>query len=144
MSTVKQILQLIIDHPGIAGAQIAEQLDMDAKDVQPRIDPYMRQGRVIRDKKVMDGSSPINLYYPSDDLIREFDGTKQTVTKAPSKTPAAPPAPSDSGFSCGFFTDGRLAITKHRRTLELTATETARLLKFIDAINVERITGAGA
>ncbi|MCA8059445.1 hypothetical protein [Burkholderia cepacia] len=145
MATVQKILQAIIDHPGSSGAQLAEMLDMDAKDIQPRIDPYMRQGRVIRDKKVMDGSSPINLYYPSDDLIREFDGTKQTVTKASRKPVAFTPndvAPGE--FVCGFSTAGRLTVTKGRKTIELTREETARLLKFVDCINIDAIAGAQA
>lgn len=145
MATVQKILQAIIDHPGWSGAQLGELLDMDAKDIQPRVDPYIRQGRVIRDKKVMDGSSPINLYYPSDDLIREFDGTKQIVTKAARKAPAFAPrdaAPGD--FVCGFSTTGRLTITKGRKTIDLTREETTRLLKFIDCINIETIVGEQA
>ncbi|WP_017880480.1 hypothetical protein [Burkholderia mayonis] len=145
MASVQQILQAIIDHPGSSGAQLAEQLDVDAKDIQPRIDPYIRQGRVIRDKKVMDGSSPINLYYPSDDLVREFDGTKQTVTKAARKAPAFTPTDAAPGdFVCGFSTAGRLTVTKGRKTIELTREETSRLLKFVDCINIEAIAGAQA
>lgn len=145
MATVKQIIQAIIDHPGSSGAQLAEMLDMDAKDIQPRIDPYIRQGRVIRDKKVMDGSSPINLYYPTDDLIREFDGTKQTVTKVARNSSAFTPVDAAPGdFVCGFSTAGRLTVTKGRKTIELTREETPRLLKFVDCINIEAIAGAQA
>lgn len=145
MATVKQIIQAIIDHPGSSGAQLAEMLDIDAKDIQPRIDPYIRQGRVIRDKKVMDGSSPINLYYPTDDLIREFDGVKQIVTKAPQKPPAtAPVAPAPRDFVCGFSTTGRLSITKGRKSIELTHDETARLVKFIGHIDITAIAGGQA
>lgn len=145
MATVKQILQAIIDHPGASGAQLGEMLDIDGKEIQPRIDPYIRQGRVIRDKKVMDGSSPINLYYPTDDLIREFDGTKQIVTKAARNSSAFTPADVASGeFVCGFSTAGRLTVTKGRKTIELTRAETARLLKFVDCINIEAIAGEQA
>lgn len=142
MATVKQILQAIIDHPGSSGSQLAELLDIDAKDIQPRIDPYISQWRVIRDKKVQDGASPFNLYYPSDELIREFDGTKQIVTKAARKVVNLPPASDD--FVCSFSTDGRLTITKGRKTVDFTREETARLLAFIDAINIEAIAGSHA
>lgn len=145
MATIKQILQAIIDHPGSSGAQLAELLDMDAKDVQPRIQPYINKGQVRCDKKPMDGSSPINLYFASDDLVKEFDGTQQTVTKAPRKGPSFVPRDAAPGeFVCGFSTTGRLTITKGRKTVDLTREETTRLLKFIDCINVEAIAGEQA
>lgn len=146
MASVKQILQTIIDHPGWSGAQLADELEIDAKDIQPRIDSYIRQGKVIRDKKVIDGSSPINLYYPSDDLVREFDGTKQVVTKASKNTLefASEDGGAHGGFVCGFSSAGHLTITKGRKTIELARHETARLLKFVDAINVEAIVGEQA
>lgn len=142
MATLKQILQTIVDHPGLSGAELGEMLDMDAKDIQPRIHPYISDGRVRCEKKPMDGAASINLYYASPELVREFDGTNQTVTKATRKT-ASLPAASD-GFVCGFSTAGRLTITKGRKTVDLTREETARLLAFVDAINIEAISGSQA
>ncbi|MCA8183804.1 hypothetical protein [Burkholderia vietnamiensis] len=142
MATVKQILQAIIDNPGFSGAQLADALDMDAKDIQPRIQTYIAGGRVRCEKKPMDGSSPINLYYASADLVREFDGTNQTVTKAARKVASLPAAPE--GFVCGFSTAGRLTITKGRKTIDLTREETARLLAFVDCINIDAIAGSQA
>ncbi|WP_175845161.1 hypothetical protein [Burkholderia arboris] len=145
MATIKQILQAIIDHPGSSGSQLAELLDVDAKDIQPRIQPYITKGQVRCEKKPMDGASPINLYFASDDLVKEFDGTIQSVTKAPRKQVAFTPrdaAPGD--FVCGFSTAGRLTITKGRKTVDLTREETARLLKFVDCINVDAIAGEQA
>ncbi|HDR8994811.1 TPA: hypothetical protein QDB40_004624 [Burkholderia vietnamiensis] len=145
MATVKQILQAIIDHPGSSGAKLAEMLDMDAKDIQPRVNPYIHKGLLHCEKKPMDGSSPINLYYPTTELIREFDEVKQTVTKAARNSSAFTPADAAPGeFVCGFSTAGRLTVTKGRKTIELTREETARLLKFVDCINIEAIAGAQA
>ncbi|QTD89441.1 hypothetical protein [Burkholderia anthina] len=142
MATVKQILQAIIDNPGFSSAQLGDMLDMDAKDIQPRIHSYIAAGRVRCDKRPMDGSSPINLYYASAELVREFDGTNQTVTKAARKVASHPAAPE--GFVCGFSTAGRLTITKGRKTIDLTREETARLLAFVDCINIEAIAGSQA
>ncbi|MDS0794673.1 hypothetical protein NUV26_21120 [Burkholderia pseudomultivorans] len=142
MATVKQILQAIIDNPGFSGAQLGDMLDMDAKDIQPRIHTYISDGRVRCDKKPMDGSAPINLYYASAELVREFDGTNQTVTKAARKVANLPAAPGD--FVCGFSTAGCLTITKGRKTVDLTREETARLLAFVDCINIEAIAGSQA
>ncbi|RQZ74822.1 MULTISPECIES: hypothetical protein [Burkholderia] len=146
MASVKQILTAIVDHPGWSGAQLAEELDMDAKDIQPRIDPYIRQGKVIRDKKVSDGASPINLYYASEDLIRELDGVQQLVTKAAQKNEAEPmPVAEQLGdFVCGFNTAGCITITKGRKTLDLTRTESDALIEFLDCINIAKIKGASA
>ncbi|WP_175857062.1 hypothetical protein [Burkholderia anthina] len=142
MATVKQILQAIIDYPGSSGAQLGDMLDMDTKDIQPRIHAYINDGRVRCEKKPTDGSAPINLYYASAELVREFDGTNQNVTKAARKAANLPSAPD--GFICGFSTAGRLTITKGRKTVDLTREETARLLAFIDCINIEAIAGSQA
>lgn len=142
MATIKQILQAIIDNPGFSGAQLADALDMDAKDIQPRIQTYIAGGRVRCEKRPMDGSSPINLYYASADLVREFDGTNQTVTKAARKVTSLPAAPE--GFVCGFSTAGCLTITKGRKTVDLNREETARLLAFVDCINIDAIAGSQA
>ncbi|MGX5880876.1 hypothetical protein MJS38_23335, partial [Burkholderia gladioli] len=150
MATIKQILTAIVDHPGWSGAQLAEELDMDAKDIQPRIDAYIRQGKVIRDKKVLDGASPINLYYPTDDLIRELDGVQQVVTKATRNIEAAPaseqpPTAEPLGdFVCGFNTAGCITITKGRKTLDMTRAESVALIEFLDCINTVKIIGGAA
>ncbi|MBU9231417.1 hypothetical protein DN523_29145 [Burkholderia multivorans] len=142
MATVKRILQAIVDNPGFSGAQLGDMLDLDAKDIQPRIHTYISDGRVRCEKKPMDGSSPINLYYASPELVKEFDGTNQTVTKAVRKVAHLPVA--TDGFVCGFSTAGRLTITKGRKTIDLTREETARLLAFVDCINIEAIAGSQA
>ncbi|MEX3629344.1 MAG: hypothetical protein VB138_07470 [Burkholderia sp.] len=145
MATIKQILQAVIDHPGSSGAQLAELLDMDAKDIQPRIQAYINKGQVRCDKKPMDGAAPINLYFASDELVKEFDGTQQTVTKAARNSSAFTPTDVAPGeFVCGFSTAGRLTVTKGRKTIDLTREETTRLLKFVDCINIDAIAGEQA
>jgi hypothetical protein len=142
VSHVKSILQLIVDRPGITAAQIAEELDMQAKNVQPLIHPYLNDGRVKAEKKPVSGSAAVNHYFASQTLVKEVDGVRQIVT---GRKPAAVPGTfTDAHFSCGFFTDGRLSIVKDRKTIDLSPDETQKLLAFIDSINIERIVGAQA
>lgn len=141
MSTVKSIVKHIIDHPGATGAEIADALDMKAKDVQPLIHPYIDNGRIKVEKKPVAGASPVNSYFASQSLVKEIDGVRQVFTRR-GRHQLDAAADSNGDFSCGFFTDGRLSIAKNRKSIELTADETSRLLRFIDSINIERITGA--
>jgi len=143
VSTVKAILQLIADHPGMTGAEIADKLDMESKAVQPLINTYINDGKIKVEKKPVTGAAPVNAYFPSQSLMNDLDGVKQIVRGRgrPSAT-VADAAPRT--FSCGFFTDGRISIVKDRKTIDLSPEETAQLLAFIDSINIERIVGAQA
>ncbi|CAB3764201.1 hypothetical protein [Paraburkholderia humisilvae] len=141
MSSVKAILQLIVDRPSITAAEIADELDMQAKNVQPLIHPYLNDGRVKSEKKpAVEGGASVNHYFASQTLLKEVDGVKQIVTRR--KPALAPATVGDGRFSCGFFTDGRLSIVKDRKAIDLSREETTQLLAFIDAINIERIVGA--
>jgi hypothetical protein len=142
MSNVKAILKLIVDRPGITGAEIADELDMQAKNVQPLINPYINDGKVKVEKKPVNGSAPVNAYFAAQALVAEIDGVRQIVTRRDRPAGAAVADAGDSRFSCGFFADGHLSIVKDRKTIELSREETAQLLAFIDAINIERIVGA--
>ncbi|HZZ04613.1 winged helix-turn-helix domain-containing protein [Paraburkholderia sp.] len=144
MSHTKAILQLIADHPGITSAEIADKVDIETKNVQPLIHPYIGDGRVKVEKKPVAGAAPVNSYFPSQALMNELDGVKQIVRGRGRPAGSSVVVDTPTTFSCGFFTDGRLSIVKDRKTIDLSQKETAQLLAFIDSINIERIVGAGA
>ncbi|KWH56322.1 hypothetical protein [Burkholderia cepacia] len=145
MATIKKVIRTIIDLPGSSDAQLAEMLDMSIEDVQLRIAPYIRMGSVVRDRKATDGASPINLYYPSDSLEREFNGAMPAVTKGVQKIPGCLPDDEVLGdFVCGFSTAGCMTVKKGRKMIELSREETARLVRFVDCINIEAIMGEPA
>ncbi|WP_175992335.1 hypothetical protein [Burkholderia vietnamiensis] len=144
MSHTKAILQAIADQPGITSVEIADKVDVEPKNVQPLIHPYINDGRIKVEKKPVAGGAPVNAYFPSQSLMKELDGVQQIVTgrgrpKGPAVADAAPKT-----FSCGFFTDGRISIVKDRKTIDLSPEETAQLLAFIDSNNIERIVGVQA
>lgn len=68
----------------------------------------------------------------------EKDGRKviRTLAKAPR---AARRIPEGSDLRFGLFTGASLTVEKGSKRIELTSAETAALIDFLDAINIERI-----
>jgi hypothetical protein len=146
MASIESILQVIVDHPGFTAAQIADQVDLVASDVQSRLSKYITANKVRAERKKLEGDSrEVIRYFPMQSLVNEVDGVTRIVTAA--KAPRPPAVNIESGgaaraFTFGFFSDGALSVAKGSKEMRLTRAETTQLLEFLDCINIEKIRGA--
>ncbi|WP_186169609.1 helix-turn-helix domain-containing protein [Burkholderia gladioli] len=140
MASTESILKLIVDRPGLTAAELADELDTTATDVQSRLAKYITSEHVKREKKKLENRD-VWIYFPSQSLVNEGGGLNPDAMKRAPRTPAAAAAPGV--FTFGFFSDGALSIAKGSKEIRLTHDEAERLIKFLDAINIDRIT-AGA
>jgi len=145
MASIESILQLIVDRPGLTAAELGDELELASADVQSRLAKYITADKVRTDKKKIESGREVLTYFPGQSLVDEVDGVKRIVTASAAKRSAAPAnvAPAASDFTFGFFSDGALSVSKGSREMRLTRDETARLLRFLDAINVELIASGG-
>lgn len=142
MASIENILQLIVDRPGMTASELGEQLELAPADVQSRLVKYIDAGQVKRDKKKVDGRELLT-YFPAQSLIDEADGVKRIVKPAAVKRAAAAvAAPPGTDFTFGFFSNGGLSIAKGTREIRLDRGETTRLIEFLDAINVDQISAS--
>ncbi|KVL59299.1 hypothetical protein WT01_15845 [Burkholderia cepacia] len=147
MPSIEQILQLIVDHPGITAGELADQIGISTSDVNFRLIKYIEAGKVKKEPKPLESGGTVNRYFPMQSLIKEADGVKQIVTlpRGGPRVPRVAPADGDGpdpSFTFGFFSNGTLSITKGTKEVKLAPAETQRLLAFLDSINIEKITGA--
>ncbi|TAM50189.1 MAG: hypothetical protein EPN57_20420 [Paraburkholderia sp.] len=147
MASIEKILQTIVDHPGFTAAEIGDELDMTAEDVQSRLKSYIDAGRVKRDKKKSEGSGrDVFIYFPAQSLVDASDGRIVLLSRAPRtpRTIATADESSTNEARChfGFFSNGQVTVSKGSKEIKLSREETSRLLEFLDSINVERAVGA--
>ncbi|VVE15197.1 hypothetical protein PAN31117_03044 [Pandoraea anapnoica] len=138
MTHTETILKYIVEHPGSSAAQVADGCNLSIEDISDLLLPSITNGKVIKDPQ---GRGSVVFYHPSQSLIREFLPVGAPARGRPRKA-VAQSTSDDGDFSCGFYTDGRLCITKKNKEIFLTSGERASLVGFLDAINIDLITGA--
>ncbi|HDR9585247.1 TPA: MarR family transcriptional regulator [Burkholderia stabilis] len=144
--TIDRILQHIVDHPGVNSAEIADALDIDSAGISGFLRSYIDDGRVSTEKGTAPSGREVNRYFPGQSLIREIDGVKQIVSgRQPAGTRAAlraggldiSTADPNASFACGLLSNGQLMIMQQRRSMTLARDETARLIAYLDSINID-------
>ncbi|WP_176322442.1 MarR family transcriptional regulator [Burkholderia vietnamiensis] len=139
MTQIEKMLQLIVDRPGITSVEIADELEVTKDNVTTCLARFVQNEKVRLEKKPVEGTRPINAYFPGQSLVNEVDGVKQIVMPARRGRPARTAPPEGSDFRFGFFSNGALQISKNGKSVELLPGEASALIDFLDSINVDKI-----
>ncbi|VVE67843.1 hypothetical protein PAN31117_02786 [Pandoraea anapnoica] len=139
MTHTETILKYIVEHPGSSAAQVADGCNLSIDDIGDLLLPSIANGKVIKDAQ---GRGSLVFYHPSQSLVNELGASVAPPARGRPRKAVAQATSDDGDFSCGFYTDGRLCITKKSKEIFLTSGERASLVGFLDAINIDLITGA--
>lgn len=136
-----QVLNLIRQCPGIREPEIREELDLNGA-VQAYIKPDLDRGHVLVERIELENGKHVSSFRENVLKPLELDAQGNVAGRAPARRAQALLSSSstiDASADVSVSATGVMTISKAGKSMVLNAMETARIVAYLDRVNIEQI-----